>query len=409
MSNPYEAAKTQLDEIYEFLLEDYTDTVRLDYIIGLLKQPQHLFKTELTVKMDDDSIQFFPAFRSQHNDARGPYKGGIRFHPDVSEEEVKALSMWMSWKCAVVDIPFGGGKGGVVVDPKKLSVNELKQLSFAYAEFIAENIGSWKDIPAPDVNTDSQIMAWMLERYEQQIDHHEPGVFTGKPIELGGSLGRTEATGQGGVFVLEAYTKANDLHPEDIRIAIQGFGNVGYWFANLAQQAGFTVVAVSDSSGGFMADDGIDIDHVHSLKKEYGSFKAAFEDTDKSSYTFISNEELLGLDVEVLVPSALENAITIDNVQSIKAQTVLELANGPTSPDAEEILVKRGVDVIPDVLANAGGVTVSYFEWVQNLHGYSWSLAKVTADLQEKMETAFNNVYYVMNAKNCSYRQAAYV
>lgn len=351
-------------------------------------------------------VKSFQAFRSQHNDARGPFKGGIRFHPKVSEDEVKALSMWMSVKYATLDLPYGGGKGGVIVDPGKLSLGELERLSKAYAEFIAAYIGPWKDVPAPDVNTDGQTMAWMLEAYEKKVGYHAPATFTGKPIVLGGSLGRNEATGRGGVHILESYAKEKKLNPGKTTIAVQGFGNVGFWFARLATDAGFKVVAISDSTGAIFDKNGLDIDELAKLKEEFVSFA---EVAKKKGLKLISNEDLLAQDVDILVPSALENAITSQNVGKINAKTILEMANGPVAPEAEKVLLKRKVDVLPDVLCNAGGVTVSYFEWVQNLQGYAWTEAEVNKKLEEKMKKAYGEVAKVVRERKLSFRMSAYL
>lgn len=331
----------------------------------------------------------YQAYRSQHNDARGPFKGGIRFHPQVSLEEVKALSMWMTWKCATVGIPYGGGKGGVMVDPKELSRQELQMLSRAYARLIAPEIGEKKDVPAPDVNTDGQIMAWMLDEYEKVVGFRAPGTFTGKPIALGGSLGREEATGMGGVYVLSALTKKLGMKPEKTTVAVQGFGNVGYWFAKLAAVAGFLVVAVSDSRGGMVTNKmtGLEIDEVMKHKQARGGV-AGYRGTRA-----ISNEELLTLPVDVVVPAALEGAVDETVAEKLKAGVVVEMANGPVTPEADKILQEKKVISVPDVLANAGGVTVSYFEWVQNLYGYYWSKAEVFEKLKELMDQAFAGVW----------------
>lgn len=407
MASAFTNAKKQIDQIVAHLAPDYQQNTRqFKKAVEILKRPQRLLKKKLSVKMDNGKIKHFNAFRSQHNDARGPFKGGIRFHPNVSADEVMALSTWMSIKCSVVGIPYGGGKGGVVVNPKELSMNELERLSKEYARFIAPYIGPWKDVPAPDVNTDGRIMAWMLEAYEQKVSQHAAATFTGKPLELGGSLGRTEATGQGGFFVLQCYAKKQKLIPAKTRIAVQGFGNVGYYFTRFADAAGFRVVAASDSSGALFDNKGLDFERTAKLKEEYGSFKAASENVNVK---FISNEELLALDVDILVPAALENAITEVNAMNIKAKVILEMANGPTTPEAEEILLPKKVDILPDVLCNAGGVTVSYFEWVQNLHGYRWDLRRVNEELKVIMDESFEEIFKVVKSKKTSYRKAAYL
>ena len=356
-------------------------------------------------QIDDVSALLANDYRSQHNDARGPFKGGIRFHPNVSEDEVKALSIWMSVKCAVTGIPYGGGKGGIIINPNDYSPADLEIICKSYAEFLAPYIGPWKDVPAPDVNTGGREMAWMLEAYEAKIGYHAPATFTGKPIDLGGSLGREEATGQGGFYVLEAYAKKKNLKPLKTTVAVQGFGNVGYWFAKLAADSKYRVVSVSDSSGGLYDPKGLNIDKILSLKERFKSFK---EVSQNEKIKFISNEELVSLNVDILVPAALENSVNEDNVKTVRAKVILEMANGPTTPGAEEYLGKKGVDVLPDVLCNAGGVTVSYFEWVQNLHGYRWTSVRVNEELKKMMLLAFEDIYKRVKEKKVSYRKSAY-
>jgi glutamate dehydrogenase len=412
MSSAFENAKKQIDIGSKILIEDYSDKDRFSKAVKILKTPQRVLKSVLKVKMDNGKIKTFKAYRSQHNNARGPFKGGIRFHPQVSEDEVKALSTWMSIKCAVAGIPYGGGKGGIVVDPKALSENEIKNLCFKYAEFLAPYIGPWKDVPAPDVNTGGREMSYMLEAYENKVGYAAPATFTGKPLELNGSLGRTEATGQGGIFVLQKYIKSLEkrvgkkLPARKISIAVQGFGNVGYWFSKLASNLSYKIVAVSDSSGGFYDKKGLDIDKLLDLKKELGSFEAA---SHKLKTKFITNDELLTLSVDILVPAALENAIDLKNVNNIRAKAILEMANGPVTPEAEEVLLKKNIDVIPDVLCNAGGVTVSYFEWAQNLQGYRWSKEKVNDELKIIMNQAYDEIQKVVSGKKISYRKGSFV
>lgn len=404
MISAFDNAIKQLDQVVPLLEKEYTNKKRLIKAINLLKKPQNFYKKNILIKLDNGKNKVFKAFRSQYNDARGPFKGGIRFHPNVSEDEVKALSFWMSVKCAVVDIPYGGSKGGVVVDPSVLSERELRQLSIKYAEFIAPFIGPWIDVPAPDVNTDGQIMAWMLESYEKKIGIHAPATFTGKPIALGGSQGREEATGRGGVYALQAYLRTKE--PKKKRtIAVQGFGNVGYWFAKFAKDAGFKVVAISDSSGAIYDRKGLNIDRLTALKEKYGSFSGA---SREENLEFVKSEDVFALDVDVFVPAALENAITKENAGKIKAKVVLEMANGPVTPEAEAILIEKGIDDIPDVLANAGGVTVSYFEWVQNLSGYCWTKEEVNKKLKPIMVSAFGDIQKTQKEKKVSYRKAAY-
>ncbi|MDZ7586135.1 MAG: Glu/Leu/Phe/Val dehydrogenase [Patescibacteria group bacterium] len=379
-NNPFKNAQKQLETVAKYI--DLQGR-----ILEELKCPKRVIKADLKVKMDNGKYKTFKAFRSQHNDAVGPYKGGIRFHPKVSEDEVKALSMWMTWKCSVVGIPYGGGKGGVICEPKKMSEAELQRLSRAYIKAIAKYIGPWKDVPAPDVNTTPQIMAWMVDEYEKIVGQHCPGVITGKPLEMGGSLGRTEATGLGGFYMLESLVSAigrsssgrKKLNKKNTTIAVQGVGNVGSWFIEFAKKAGYQIVAWSNSKGG-----------------EYQNKK-------------ITNEELLELPVDVLVPAALENVITSDNAEKIKSKYIIEMANGPVTPEADEILDRRGIISIPDVLANAGGVTVSYFEWVQNNMGYYWSKEEVFAKLKVIMDKAFGEVWSIYRAKKVNLRMAAYI
>jgi glutamate dehydrogenase (NAD(P)+) len=352
----------------------------------------------------------YPAYRSQHNDARGPFKGGIRFHQNVSVSEVKALSMWMSWKTAMVDIPYGGAKGGIMVNPRELSEADLESLAREYVRLLASHIGSRKDIPAPDVNTDPRIMGWMLDEYEQITGIHDPGVFTGKPLVLGGSLGREEATGLGGVYVLEELAREHNWDPADVSIAIQGFGNVGYWFAQMADEKGFRVVAVSDSRGGVVVEDTktqrLDPRLVLAWKKDNGNFDGI------PGTVSIDNDALLRLPVTVLVPAALEGAIDKTVAQELKAETIIEMANGPVTPEADEILQERNILSVPDILSNAGGVTVSYFEWVQNLYGYRWEKELVFDRLEGVMRPAFAKMWQLWQQEfdeKVSLRLAAYV
>lgn len=404
--DPFETAKKQIDSVVPFLEKEYKDRNKFKKTIAFLKKPQNLIKGKVSV----NNISY-PAFRSQHNNARGPFKGGIRFHPQVSEKEVKALSIWMTIKTAVADLPYGGAKGGVRVDPKRLSKDDLKKLSQEYAKFIADYIGPKVDIPAPDVNTNPQIMAWMLAAYEKKVGKKAPATFTGKPIESGGSLGRTEATGQGGAYVLQAYLKTRNPHfakaSRDRRttVAVQGFGNVGYWFSVLAKKAGFEIIAVSDSSATILLQE-VSLQRLLRFKKQYGSLKEA---SKSQGLKVLPPEKILELNVDVLVPAALGAAINENNYIKIKAKTILELANGPTTPTAEKGLIKKGVDIIPDILANSGGVTVSYFEWLQNLKKERWSKEKVNRKLKKKMTKAFRQVYKAKKKYKVSYRQAAYI
>ena len=380
--NPWQEAVANFDKVAK--------KVKLDpNVADMIKQPDKVVEVGLTIKGDDGKVKNFVGYRSQHNNARGPYKGGIRFHPDVTKEEVMALSMWMSLKCGVVGVPFGGGKGGVVVDPKVLSPAELERLSRAYVRAIAPLIGPDKDVPAPDVNTNSQVMGWMVDEYSRLMGKQLWATFTGKPVEMGGSQGRTEATGKGGVDVLVELVNKYDLDPNKVRIAIQGFGNVGYWFGYFAQQAGFKVVAVSDSKGGLYDPEGLDIKAVMKTKQETGSVVNGRGEK-------IKGDEILGLDVEVLVPAALEEAINEKNVNQVKARYIIEMANGPVTVGAEEVLLSKGTVIVPDVLANAGGVTVSYFEWVQNRQGFYWEKEEVFKRLNQVMTKSFKEVNQLM-------------
>lgn len=395
MSDPFKNAKQQLFEVAKVL--ELSDE-ELEY----LSNPKKVLSVSIPVKMDDGSTKVFQGYRSQFNDDRGAFKGGIRYHQDVSESEVKALSMWMSWKCAIADIPFGGGKGGIVVDPNELSKTELERLSRGYIRAIYKDIGVDVDVPAPDVNTNAQIMAWMVDEYNTLVGKQELGVITGKPIEMGGSLGRTEATGRGGVYVLQQLAKRNKMKPASTSIAVQGFGNVGYYFALIAQSLGFRIVAVSDSKGGIYAEKGLDIEKVMAHKNATGSV-VEFDGAE-----LVKGDEILKLGVDVLVPSALENAISEGNVDGIKAKYIVEMANGPVTPGAEEYLNDKGILVVPDVLANSGGVTVSYFEWVQNRQGYYWSEEEVNQKLEEKIVAAFDQSYEEMKKLKVSFRVAVY-
>ncbi len=395
INDPYSNAVKQLEEVAEILKLDKE-------VVSQLSKPKKFHQTKLEVKMDDGSSSEFQAYRSQHNDSVGPYKGGIRFHQDVTESEVKALSMWMSWKCSVVGIPYGGGKGGVIVNPKELSESELERLSRAYGKWMSGFVGSWIDVPAPDVNTNGQIMAWMLDEYEKAVGHHEPGVITGKPIELGGSLGREEATGLGAYYTLERLATEKKLDKASTSIAVQGFGNAAYWFSHFAYEAGYKIVALSDSRGGIHDPSGVDPAKVLEHKKKSGSV-VGYEGS-----TEISNEDLLELEVEILAPAALENQITEENAGKIKAKYILEIANGPVTPEADEILYEAGIISLPDVLVNAGGVTVSYFEWVQNNMGYYWEKEEVFSKLKVIMDKAFLEVWEKMEELSINPRMAAY-
>jgi len=369
-------------------------------VVKILSQPERLVQASLKVRLDSGELAVFPACRVQYNTARGPAKGGIRFHPQVDLEEVKTLAFLMSLKCATIDIPYGGGKGGVACDPKKLSPAELERVSRAYVRAFADFIGPDKDVPAPDVNTNGQIMAWMLDEYENITRQKAPAFITGKPLGLGGSLGREYSTSMGGVFALEKILEGLGKKAGSKRVAIQGFGNAGMHLARLLSERGYTIVAVSNSEGGVYDPKGLDIAHII---KEYPASRLK-----KAGGKPVSNEELLELDCDILAPCALENAITAKNAAKIKAPIVLEIANAPITPEADKLLFERKIHVIPDILANAGGVAVSYFEWVQNREGYYWSEAEVNQKLEAKFDSAVKQVIAHTDNGKKSLRQAAY-
>jgi glutamate dehydrogenase (NADP+) len=372
-----------------------------------LKYPKSSLAVSVVIRMDNGSRRAFKGFRVRYDDSRGPAKGGIRYHQNVTLDEVMALAFWMTFKCAVVGIPYGGAKGGICVDTKELSKTELERLSRTYIEMIADMIGPEVDIPAPDMYTNEIIMGWMSDQYNRIKRGKFPGVITGKPLSLGGSVGRTDATGRGGVNVLRRLEEHLSLTPTQTKVAVQGFGNVGYHCARLLYDAGYQIVAVSNSEGGIYDPDGID---PYSLKKWEQDHKEILAGAPtKGTSRPISNEDLLKLPVDVLVPAALENQITARNAHEIKARIILELANGPVTADGDTILHERGILVIPDILANAGGVTVSYFEWVQNQTGFYWELEEVQEKLQRIMEKAAISVWNTMKEYNCDMRTAAYV
>ena len=394
--NAWEVAQRQFDLAAERLKMD-------PGLRAVLREPRRELTVHFPVHMDDGSVQVFAGYRVQHNLGRGPAKGGIRYHPDVSLDEVKALAMWMTWKCAVVGIPYGGGKGGVSVDPKKLSKKELEGLSRRFFTEISVLVGPERDIPAPDVNTTPQIMAWFMDTYSMHVGYTVPGVVTGKPISLGGSEGRNEATARGCVFTIvdAAVHLGMDLHTATV--AVQGFGNAGSIAARLMRDEGSTVVAVSDTGGAIHNPAGLDIDKVVAWKQEHGTV-VGFPGS-----TTITNEALLELPVDILIPAAYENQITIRNADRIQAKIVAEAANGPTTPEADVILAQKGVFMIPDILANAGGVTVSYFEWVQDLNRDQWSEAVVNAKLKEIMDRSFGEVLAMAQLEEVDMRTAAYL
>lgn len=396
-NNPFEIAQRQLDECARILELD--DSVR-----DILRVPMREMHVSIPVRMDNGKIRVFQGFRVQYNNARGPMKGGIRFHPDETIDTVRALAAWMTWKTSIVDVPLGGGKGGVICNPKEMSVGELERLSRAYIQSISEIVGPEKDVPAPDVYTTPQIMAWMMDEFSKIYQKNQFGLITGKPLELGGSAGRGDATARGGCYTIREAAKNLGIDLKGATVAIQGFGNAGHFAASLVSLLfGCKVVAVSDSKGGIMDKNGLDVEAVIKHKVKTGSVMG-FPNSKP-----ISNIELLELDVDLLIPSALENVITRDNASNIKAKIICELANGPTTPEADEILYNNGIHVIPDFLANAGGVTVSYFEMVQNFYMYYWEEALVHERLDKKMTSAYHATLHASKKYNINMRKAAYV
>ncbi len=395
--NPFLIAQRQLDEAAKIM--------KLDPALHeLLRWPLRELHVTLPVRMDDGNIKIFQAFRIQYNDARGPTKGGIRYHPEETIDTVRALAAWMTWKCAVVDIPLGGGKGGIVCNPKELSTGELERLSRAYIRQVGRIIGEEVDVPAPDVYTTPQIMAWMMDEYSFLRGYNVPGVITGKPIPLGGSAGRGDATARGGIYCVREAAKALGIELKGATAAVQGYGNAGYFAHSLGEEIlGLKIVAVSDSKGGIYDAKGLNMKQVLAHKEKTGSV------VDFPGAKNISNAKLLELEVTLLFPSAMENQITGKNAGNIKARIVAELANGPTTPEADEILYKNGVYVIPDFLCNAGGVTVSYFEQVQNAYDYYWDLPTVHERLDKKMTAAFHAVHETAKKYKINNRMAAYV
>ena len=392
--NAFDNSKKQLENAAEYIEID-------DDELRVLKKPKRVVEVNIPIKMDDGSIENFCGYRVLYNDARGPGKGGIRFHPEETLDDVKALSAWMTWKCAVADLPFGGAKGGVVCDPREMSDRELEKLSREYMRRIYKYIGPDQDIPAPDVGTTQQIMGWMLDEYENLVGRHKPGVITSKPIEIGGSPGRSESTGRGVSFMIREAADKLDMDLKDMSLAVQGFGNVGNHLVKSAHEMGMKVVAVTDADGGVYDESGLDYMELKKSMDEKGTVAEA-------PYDDITNKELLALDVDVLSPAAIENVITEQNADDVKASILAEAANGPVTPRADSILEEKDVFQIPDFLCNAGGVTGSYFEWVQNRYGYRWTLGEFREKLDVKLTKAFNNVYEIHRSKNISMRDAAY-
>lgn len=373
-----------------------------DDVYELLKEPLRTITVRIPVRMDDGSIKIFTGYRSQHNDAVGPTKGGVRFHPEVNEAEVKALSIWMTLKCGIANLPYGGGKGGIICDPRNMSFGELERLSRGYVRAISQIVGPTKDIPAPDVYTNSQIMAWMMDEYSRLREFDSPGFITGKPLVLGGSQGRETATARGVTICIEEAVKKKDIELQGARIVIQGFGNAGSFLAKFMHDAGAKVIGISDAHGALYDPEGLDIDYLLDRRDSFGTVTNLFTD-------MITNQELLEKECDILVPAAISNQITAQNAGHIKAAIVVEAANGPTTLEATKILDERGILLVPDILASAGGVTVSYFEWVQNNQGYYWSEDEVAEKLRKVMVNSFENIYQTSQEHQVDMRLAAYM
>ena len=396
-ANPFEVARQQLNRALQYLEVS-------PGIAEFLRRPKRELSVNFPVRMDNGDIRMFTGYRVQHSTVRGPAKGGIRYHPQVSMDEVRALAMWMTWKCSLMNLPYGGAKGGVIVDPRELSPTELERMTRRFAYELIPVIGPDGDIPAPDVNTNAQIMAWMMDTYTMTLGHNAPGIVTGKPVQVGGSLGRREATGRGVMYTTVRALKHLGIPVEGARVVVQGFGNVGSVAAQQLQQQGAKVIAVSDVSGGIYNPDGLDIDAVLEYAAGHGHLVAGYPEADA-----ITNDELLTLSCDVLVPAALENQITAANAADIKAKIVAEGANGPTTPEADDILRDRGIMVIPDILCNAGGVTVSYLEWVQNRQSFFWTEEEVNTRLERMMDESFHAVLDTAESVGVDMRTAAYI
>jgi glutamate dehydrogenase (NAD(P)+) len=394
--NPFRIAQIQFDMAAEYLKLD-------PGLRQILRTPKRVMEVSIPVKMDNGQTKVFVGFRVQHNVSRGPAKGGLRYHPNVTLDEIKALAAWMTWKTATVNLPYGGAKGGIVCDPKRMSKGELERMTRRYAAEIQPIIGPEVDIPAPDVYTDAQTMAWIMDTYSVTVGHATPGVVTGKPVSIGGSEGRTDATGRGVLYVVEEACKVKKINLRGATVAIQGFGNVGSAVARLFAEKKAKIVAISDSRGGVHNPRGIDPLRALRYKERSGTV------VGMPGASRISNDELLALKCDVLVPAALENVITLHNADQIKAKIVAEAGNGPTTPHADEILSRKGVFVVPDILANAGGVTVSYFEWAQDLQGFFWQVQEVNSKLEFVMRRAFNDVHETMRKFHVYPRAAAYI
>jgi glutamate dehydrogenase (NAD(P)+) len=397
---PFENAVTQLKEACDYLKIK-------DSVFKYLSKPMRIVEVNCPVIMDNGSVQIFEGYRVLHNNVRGPGKGGIRYSPAVDLDEVKALAMWMTWKCSTVDLPYGGAKGGITVDPTKLSERELERLTRRFTSSIIDIIGPDLDIPAPDMNTNAQTMAWMYDTYSMGVGRTVPGVVTGKPVEIGGSLGRNQATGRGVSCILREYTKRQKLDLSKQKIVVQGFGNVGSWTAKTLHEWGAKIVGISDITGGYYDPDGLNIEEMSNYTQAQKHHTLA--GYEKKTLLKVSNSELLTLDCDFLCPCAMEGQITQDNADKVRAKYIVEGANGPTTPEADHILNERKIDLIPDILANAGGVTCSYFEWVQNIQSLFWSLDQVNTELERVLVNAFDQVYRLKQTNNIPYRLATYL
>lgn len=398
----HQKRKNILESTQEVIHEALDKLGYPDEMYELLKEPLRMLTVRIPVRMDDGSTKIFTGYRAQHNDAVGPTKGGIRFHPSVTEVEVKALSVWMSLKAGIVDLPYGGGKGGIVCDPREMSFREIERLSRGYVRAISQIVGPTKDIPAPDVFTNSQIMAWMMDEYSRIDEFNSPGFITGKPLVLGGSHGRETATAKGVAIMIREAALRRGIELKGARVVVQGFGNAGSFLSKFMYDAGAKVIAVSDAYGAIHDENGLDIPYLLDRRDSFGTISTLFKNT-------ISNKEMLEIDCDILVPAAIENQITEDNADAIKASIVVEAANGPTTNAATKILTERGILLVPDVLASSGGVTVSYFEWVQNNQGYYWTEEEVEEKLEKVLVHSFNTVYNTSSARKVDMRLAAYM
>ncbi|WP_215141515.1 Glu/Leu/Phe/Val family dehydrogenase [Exiguobacterium qingdaonense] len=398
----HQKRKNILESTQEVIHEALDKLGYPDEMYELLKEPLRMLTVRIPVRMDDGSTKIFTGYRAQHNDAVGPTKGGIRFHPSVTEVEVKALSVWMSLKAGIVDLPYGGGKGGIVCDPREMSFREIERLSRGYVRAISQIVGPTKDIPAPDVFTNSQIMAWMMDEYSRIDEFNSPGFITGKPLVLGGSHGRETATAKGVAIMIREAALRRGIELKGARVVVQGFGNAGSFLSKFMYDAGAKVIAVSDAYGAIHDENGLDIPYLLDRRDSFGTISTLFKNT-------ISNKEMLELDCDILVPAAIENQITEENADAIKASIVVEAANGPTTNEATKILTERGILLVPDVLASSGGVTVSYFEWVQNNQGYYWTEEEVEEKLEKVLVHSFNTVYNTSSARKVDMRLAAYM